>query len=105
MENGQCIEEHIQQMRDSERMVSALHDSRRGEDVNDGHCGYQEDACDSCQCLEEPIGNGRQKVGAENCLKWMEHSVLLVLSNCQGKGPLGKDRPILPGFVWPHGKS
>ena len=73
MENGQCIEEHIQQMRDSECMVSAFHDSRRGEDVNDGHCGYQENSRDSCQCLEEPIGNGRQKIGAEDCLKWMKH--------------------------------
>jgi len=106
MENGQCIEEHIQQMRDSERMVSAFHDSRRGEDINDGHCGNQEDARDSRQCLEEPIGNGRQKVGAEDSLKWMEYTFFLfLLSNCQGKGPLGKDRPILPGSAWPHGKS
>lgn len=68
MENGQCVEEHIQQMRDSKCMVSAFHDSRCREDVNDGHYGHQENASDSRQCLEEPIGDGRQKVGAENSL-------------------------------------
>lgn len=43
---------------------------------NDKHAGDEQNPSDASQSAEEPVGDGRQEVGAEHCLKRTDYGEL-----------------------------
>lgn len=68
MSDRQGVEEDVQEMRDPEGVIGAVHHRGGREDVHDGHDGDQKDPGDAGDRSKEPIRDRWLEIGAKKKL-------------------------------------